>query len=336
MKKLSLTNKLIYLVNSLIAVSLLLSYLLPWVSPKAAPSFAVLSLLEPVLLLLNLLFIVYWVISLKKQFILSSITLGIGYFIISPIYKFEEKNTSMNEDLKIMTYNVRMFNHWKWILDKNIPYKIKSFVEDKDPDILLLQEFHRIENPKFEYPYKYIKIKNQKSNIGLAIFSKYKILHKGSLELKNTANNIIFADILKEKDTIRIYNLHLQSLELNTNAKNFGQENSEKLLARLRERFKIQAEQTEEFLIHEANWKGKKIVAGDFNNTAYSWVYKQIINNKKDAFIEAGKDFGKTFNYWFPLRIDFILTDKDAKINKFKVFDKKYSDHFPTEARIHW
>lgn len=336
MERLSFTNKLLYIVNCLLAISLLLSYLLPWVSPKVVPNFAIFSLLEPVLLLLNLMFIVYWILQLKKQFLLSSITLCIGYFIISPLYKFEEKNTSKNNDLKIMTYNVRNFNHWRWIPDENIPNKIKSFIEDKNPDVLLFQEFHGLEDPDFNYPYKYIKIKNKKSNIGLAIYSKFKIIHKGSLELQNTANNIIYADILKEKDTIRVYNLHLQSLELNTNAKNFGQENSEKLIARLRDGFKIQAQQTTTFLNHETKWKGKKIIAGDFNNTAYSWVYKQIFDSKKDAFLEAGKGFGKTFNYWFPLRIDFILTNKNANVNKFIVFDKKYSDHFPVQARIHW
>ena len=94
--------------------------------------------------------------------------------------------------------------------------------------------------------------------------------------------------------------------------------------------------QTEVFLEHEKQWKGKKIVAGDFNNTSYSWVYNQISKDKKDAFIEAGKGFGKTFNYWFPMRIDFILTDENAIINKFNSFSEKNSDHFPIQAKINW
>jgi len=335
-KNLSFINKIIYLLNSLLATALLLSYLLPYVSPKTLSSFAILSLLVPVLILVNAFFVIYWLLQLKKQLLLSAIILGIGYFVTSPLYKFDESKSSLNTDLKIMSYNVRMFNHWQWIEEEDIPNKISQFVSAKEPDILLLQEFHNTDNPSFDYPYKYIKLKNTNSNIGLAIYSNYKIINKGSLELTDTSNNIIFADVLKGKDTIRIYNLHLQSLELNAEAENFGQENSEKLLARLKAGFKKQAEQTEEFLLHEANWKGKKIVSGDFNNTAYSWVYNQISNNKKDAYIEAGKGFGKTYNYAFPLRIDFILTDENAIINQFTSFNEKNSDHFPIQARINW
>lgn len=235
-----------------------------------------------------------------------------------------------------MSYNVRMFNHWKWINDEQIPQKINNFISEKSPDILLFQEYYVLEKQQFSYPYKFIKTKNYKANVGLAIYSKFPIINRGSLQLENTSNNIIFVDILKEKDTIRIYNVHLQSLELNTDQENFGQESSEKLIGRLKSGFQKQAKQSEIFLAHEKKWKGKKIIAGDFNNTSFSWVYNQISKNKKDAFVEAGKGFGKTFNYWFPMRIDFILTDNDAIINNFSSFSEKNSDHFPIQARINW
>jgi endonuclease/exonuclease/phosphatase family metal-dependent hydrolase len=315
---------------------LLFSYLLPYISPNVLPTFAILSLLVPILIVINIIFVVYWIIKLKKHFIISTLILIIGWFFTPPIYKFTDNTSSLNNDVKVMSYNVRMFNHWKWIDEDNIPEKINNLILEKSPDILLFQEYYNLEKQQFSYPYKYIKTKNKKAQIGFAIYSKFPIINKGSLELENTTNNIIFADIVKEKDTIRVYNLHLQSLELNTDKENFGQENSEKLIARLKEGFKKQAVQAATFLAHEKQWKGKKIVAGDFNNTSYSWVYNQISKNKKDAFIEAGKGFGKTFNYWFPMRIDFILTDENAIINQFNSFSEKNSDHFPIQAKINW
>jgi endonuclease/exonuclease/phosphatase family metal-dependent hydrolase len=170
----------------------------------------------------------------------------------------------------------------------------------------------------------------------LAIYSKHKILNAGSLDFKNTNNNVIYADIVKEKDTIRIYNTHFQSLQIKPNEDNFGEKDSGKLIKRVSKSFKKQAAQTSLFLQHEQQWKGKKIVCGDFNNTAYSWMYHEISKNKKDAFLEAGKGFGKTYNYWFPLRIDFILTDKNAIVNRFSNFSEKHSDHFPIQAKINW
>ena len=43
---------------------------------------------------------------------------------------------------------------------------------------------------------------------------------------------------------------------------------------------------------------------------------------------------GKTFNYLYPMRIDFILPDNNFDVNNFKTFDVEYSDHFPILARI--
>ena len=129
----------------------------------------------------------------------------------------------------------------------------------------------------------------------------------------------------------------MQSLEINPSKENFGQDNSEKLVARLKERFKKQAEQTEVFLDHQKNWNGKLIIAGDFNNTSYSWVYKKISAQKKDAFLMSGSGFGKSYNYWFPLRIDFILTDTSANIHQFETFtEEKNSDHFPIISSVSW
>ena len=73
---------------------------------------------------------------------------------------------------------------------------------------------------------------------------------------------------------------------------------------------------------------------GDFNNTAFSWIYKKLSEDKKDAFIEAGRGFGKSFDYIFPFRIDFILTDTEIKTQKFDTYRVNYSDHYPIMTRI--
>ena len=320
----------------MVAVCLLISYLLPYISPKSLPIIAILSLFAPILLVINIVFVVYWIINLKKHYFLSLVILLVGWFFSNPIYKFTENKSSFNDDIKLMSYNVRMFNHWKWIDDQNIPKKINDFIVEKAPDVLLFQEYYNLEKQQFSYPYKYIKTKNKERNVGLAIFSEFPIVNEGSLDFKKTMNNIIFADIVIKKDTISISNMHLQSLGLKTNKENFGHKTSEKLIGRLKEGFKQQAEQTEDFLKHQKNWKGKTIIAGDFNNTSYSWVYNEISKDKRDAFIEAGKGFGKTFDYWFPMRIDFILSDETATINSFKNYNVNYSDHFPIQARINW
>jgi len=334
MKKKSFFDSLLFLLNSLFATLLLLSYLLPYISPMSFSLLAVISLFVPILFIVNFLFFIYWLLKLKKQLLISVIVLSVGWFASPPLYIVSNKKVVSKNNLKVMSFNVRMFNFYKWSSDKELAQKTIDFIHEKSPDILAIQEFYTSQKVHFSYPYNYLKMKSRKNKFGLALFSKYPIVNSGSLDFNDSANNIIFVDIVKEQDTIRVYNIHLESLKINPNKEHFGEENNQKLLGRMQTTFKKQAFQTEQFLAHEKNWGGKKIVLGDFNNTAFSWVYSKIKSDKKDAFIEAGEGFGKTFNYLLPMRIDFILTSTDIDINQFNTFNENFSDHFPIQANL--
>ncbi|PCI11381.1 MAG: endonuclease [Flavobacteriaceae bacterium] len=338
MKKLSWVDKILFLLNSLLAATLLLSNLLPYLSPKTFGIITVFSLAVPVLIVLNILFVTYWIVKLKKQFLLSVLILAVGFNQLNLLYKIADKEILLTDDLKVMSYNVRLFNIYKWKKEgKEETLKLVSdFIENKDPDIICFQEFLTDYDVNFDYQYKYIQRNANKkiSYFGLAIFSKYKIINKGSLNFKESANNTIFVDIIKNKDTIRVYNVHLESQQIQLNKENFGEKDTERLLKRLRKTFQKQVTQAEQIVTHEATCKYKTIVMGDFNNTAFSWAYHKIKVDKNDAFVEAGKGFGKSYDYFFPARIDFILTDKAFEINNFKTYNIKYSDHFPIMARL--
>lgn len=333
MKKLSIINKLFFLINNIFAILLLVGFAVPFISPELFPKLSVLSLAVPVLIIVNIIFAIYWLIGLKKQFILSATCLLIGFFISTPLYIFYNKNKTANNQLSIMNYNVRLFNNYNWINDKDISTKITKFITDEDPGILCIQEHHL--SSKIEYPFKYVKTIKGNSLFGQAIYSKYKIINKGSLDFKNSANNAIFIDLIKDRDTVRIYNIHLQSLGLNVNKENFGQKSSEKLLKRLSNEFVIQQKQIEQITKHKKDCKYPIIICGDLNNTAYSWTYRNLKSTMKDSFIESGKGFGKTFELkQIPLRIDFIFADKAFIFTEHKNYKKNYSDHEPIMAKI--
>ncbi len=334
MKNLALFDKFIFILNSLFATLLLLSYLNYYVSPVTISFFALISLLIPVLIAINILFLIYWLIRLKKQIFLSFFVLAIGYQYLTKLYTFKDKEVILTDDVKIMSYNVRMFNLYKWIKENNVDEKIYEFINSKDPDILCIQEFHPSLKKGLKYPYEYIKISNENNHFGHAIFSKYKIINSGSLNFSNTTNNAIFADIVRNNDTVRVYNIHLESLNLNPKEDYFTQENSEKFKTRVQNAFKIQVNQVSLILLHQEKITYKSIICGDFNNTAFSYVYHQLRKGKNDAFEVAGKGFGRTFDYKLPVRIDYILTDNRIKVNNFKTYDVKFSDHFPIMARL--
>ena len=337
MKKLNVIDKIIFFFNSLIAAILLLSYLLQYVEPKHFANLSVLSLAVPLLIILNILFVIYWLLKVKKQLILSLLVLIIGYSHVLSLYKFSSsKNIDNENNISIMNYNVRLFNLYDWIPEKDIESQIVSIIKDEQPDIVSFQEYYKHDNVDLSfYRYKYENLSGQKVENGQAIFSKYPIVNSGSIDFPDTENNAIFADVVKGIDTIRIYNVHLQSSGINTDVNKLKSENSERLFKRVVKTFKKQQSQAELFLIHKNESPYKVIVCGDFNNTPYSYVYRKIKGEFVDAFEEAGNGFGRTFDFkYFPVRIDFILVDESFSVNGFKSFSEKLSDHFPILARV--
>jgi endonuclease/exonuclease/phosphatase family metal-dependent hydrolase len=262
--------------------------------------------------------------------------LAMGYPYLTKFYSFSEKKILLTDDVKIMSYNVRMFNLYNWINNESVDENIYDFITNTDPDILCIQEFYPDAAIGFKYPYKYVKISNKNKQFGHAIFSKYEIVNSGALNFSNSGNNVIFADIVKNNDTVRIYNAHLESLKINPNKEKLTQENTQKFRLRVENAFKKQANQAILLKNHMNKTTHKTVLCGDFNNTAFSWVYNTLKTNKNDAYEIAGKGFGKTYNAAFPLRIDFILTDKAIEINHFKTFDVPFSDHFPIMAHINF
>lgn len=332
MKKLSFFDKIIFVFNIIGAILLLLSYILPYLPPKGFFVLSVLSLGVSVLIIINVLFFMYWLFKLKKQLILSLTVLTIGYITYGSLYKFSSsKNIDTGNNIKVMNYNVRLFNLYDWIPEEDIDIKITDFIKKESPDILSIQDYHP--NPDMDFSffkYKYEKLSGKKLKSGQVIFSQFPIINSGSLEFPNTANNAIFADVVKDKDTIRIYNIHLQSLKIDTDVEKLKKENTSYLFNRVGSTFKMQQSQTELFLAHKKQCKYKMIITGDFNNTAYSYVYKSIKGDLNDTFIEAGNGFGRTYDFkFFPVRIDFMLADEAFAVNGFKTYTERYSDHYP-------
>ena len=337
MKKLSFLNKFIFFINNIFALLFIVSFVIPYIPPKSFPLLSVLSLATPILILIHLLFILYWLLNgFKKQFFLSSFCILLAISFSHFPYKFKDTKSTSTNSFKVMNFNVRLFNLYDWFDDKEIPAKIDTFIEENDPDILAIQEYYPAKNSSFKYPYKYVKLKGKRKNFGQAIYSKYKIINKGSVDFKTSSNNAIFIDILKDKDTIRVYNIHLESFGIkaqNVDFTNFDEKKSKKLLQRLSNSFTKQQAQVEQFLQHKNKVNYKTIICGDFNNTAYSWAYRQIKGKLNDSFLEAGKGFGKTFSFnKYPLRIDFILVDPKFKINQHQNFEINLSDHEPILA----
>lgn len=341
MRGLNWFEKFLFLLNSLFAVALLFSYLLPFIPPSTFALLSVFSLAVPLFIIINIIFLLYWMFRLKKHFLLSLIVLGIGYNHLTSIYEvsssFEE--SGKEKGMKILTYNVKQFNQFGWTDEEDMPGKIAGFVKKKDPDIIALQEYFREEiNISRSYPHRFVELKTPNAEFGLAIFSKYPIIKRGSLKFPTSSNNdAIYADVVIGKDTLRVINVHLQSYSVKPKMDRIEKEESKRVFRGMGQTFVRQEEQMDIVLSLIRETPHKSIVVGDYNNTPYSYIYRKLrAEGFKDAFKEAGNGFGRTFNYkFFPLRIDYIMPQDSIEVLSFETFEGvPHSDHFPIQATL--
>ncbi len=336
---------MIFLFNIVLTILTFLAYVLPFLAPKLFPLLSVLTLFLPLFLILNGLFFLYWIIQFKKQMILSGFVLLLGITFINKFYKFSELNLTENSnDFKVMSYNVRLFNLFHWIDDVNVTQNIRGFINDQNPDILCIQEYSTNANVNLRvYKYQFVLMLGNKIKTGQAIFSKFPIVNSGQIIFPKSNNNAVFADIKKGKDTIRVYNIHLESLkitpdidEINKGKNDIDQQKSMDLLRRISKAFTAQQLQAELIKKHKEGSIYPILICGDMNNSAYSYVYRSIRGTLKDSFEEAGSKFGETYSFkFYPARIDYIFADAKFKVKQFTSFPEfKNSDHFPIMSRL--
>ncbi len=339
-----------FFINSLLLVGQILSYLSPFVSPSIFWPIAFFGLLFPVFFILNLLFICYWLILMKKPFWANLIVLLIGMNSIGTLIgNSEEENAIEKENsFSIMSYNVRLFNAYNWIKKEGVKNEIFDLFNHMNTDILCIQEFYAPKQlPKLDYPFQHIGLQNKKSQWHMAIYSKFNQINKGTVSIKGERmnNTCIFSDMVFKGDTIRIYNIHLASNWFDKRDLAFMEnpEISKKaikkgvfgIVKRLKYSFKKRAIQVEVIKQHMEKSPYTIIVCGDFNDTPNSYAYNRISEGLEDAFLNKGKGIGSTFLGKIPfLRIDYILHSTKFKTNTFTTHQQKLSDHKAIESSL--
>tara|TARA_B100000945_G_scaffold315502_1_gene314790 strand:- start:77 stop:1090 length:1014 start_codon:yes stop_codon:yes gene_type:complete len=301
-------------------------------------NFYIIDLFFPYIIISNILFFLYWIIRYKWPFILF-IPFTVFYNNWALIYNFPNNVIrNSNNSSKIMSYNVRLFNKYSWINNTDVPERILRFIDTKKPDLICFQEYSVKDAPDFiQYPYKFIHKTKFGGNSGLAIFSKYKIVNQGSISFQDSNNGAIFSDVLIKNDTIRIYNIHLESLRMNLSEKNkLSIDESNNIPLKLNRVFDKQIEQIKLFQAFDKKNFYPTIICTDLNNSQFSEVYNKIRGQKIDCFKSKGEGLGATFSYkLFPFRIDYIFLDQKFKIYQFETFTKvDYSDHKPIMAEF--
>lgn len=283
---------------------------------------------------------------------LVALIIGFKFFALTLQFNTPDENV---EGLSVLSYNVRLFNIGQPQDDKKSLTKNSiQWVKDHSADIKCFQEFHQnntvptfnsikqiSEGGKYEYKYEIMEGNATKNSYGLATFSRYPIINSGKVFQTNWTNGAIFTDIKIDNDTIRVYNTHLESMNIHADDLNNLEgirENYKDTYYKLKSGTTIRAAQVDILKEHIQSSPYPVIVVGDFNDVPYSYTYftmKSILNN---AYEDAGRGFGFTFNrVLFFLRIDQIFYDESFSVKNFKTYrEVDYSDHYPISAIFNW
>jgi len=346
--------------NFILVAAFLLACVAPYLNPVSWWFISWLGFTFPVLLILMVISILFWLFWKPRYSLLLLLVLLAGWKNISVFYAFHF-STDFNYEkpagvLRVVTWNVARFIEIK--KNNNAGSQIRSKMMeqllDQDADILCLQEFHSsglndyYDNisyirKKLRYPFFYFSYDEDgsKQYYSSIIFSRLPIIDSGIVYYPSPSFHepLMHADIKFNGDTVRVFTTHLQSVQFKkrdyqriNEIKNYEDSlvsNSKTIFSKLRkgiEKRSIQANVIKDELRQS---RYPVIFCGDFNDVPNSYTYFTIRGNMQDAFLAKGSGMGRSFTSISPtLRIDYILASKDLSVLQFDRIKKKYSDHY--------
>lgn len=345
--------------NYVFVTAIVLSYLSNFINPNFIWIFSFFGILYPLFLIANLFFILVWIYLRKPYFFLSLfvILLGCGHIGKYLQFSFTDSDSINNRAINILSFNVQNFSkEHSGVFNKEVQEKTFQFLEEQNADIVCIQEYSyageniyashaqlkkRLRSNNYLYE-SYFK-PGQGKVVGLVSFSRYPIVGKGIFDMEDTRKFGIFTDLKIHHDTIRVYNIHLESIRLNADdyiylTSNSTRETDYKGNARLVVKkmimaYKKRARQVDVLQKHIKDSPYPIIISGDFNDTPVSYTYHQLASNYQDAFACKGSGIGNTLIGKIPaFRIDYVLYDKSFTPLSYEEINIELSDHYPIKS----
>ena len=374
-----LTKKVFIIANVSVAMLFLLGCYAEWIFTKEFWFVGLLTLAAFYLLITLFLFFIFWLFVRSKWSLLFIIILIAGWRHIIKIIPLrpsaEFALQKQNDAVRIMSWNVAQFDILNYKKDPSIHDHMIDLINHYQPDIACFQEmvagdsvidlnnsyyrkysFYSIVDFEISlhfadeyYSYNWKENYLNSQHFGIIIFSKYPIINRHTITTYPNDYNSIFqyVDIVKATDTLRVFNIHLQSLKFTpvnlqyidnpTIESESDIQNSKNIIVKLKKGFLRRQSQADRIKEEIDKSPYPVIVCGDFNDVPNSYAYKTIGNGMKNAFTEKGAAIGRTFSGISPtLRIDNIFADKNFDVKQYVRIKKKLSDHFPIIADLHY
>jgi len=343
---------IILLLNLLAVFALLLSYLSIIIPPDKFWIPAFFGMAYPFIVTANFLFILFWLFFKPKYSIFSLAFVIAGFGFLSRYFQLGGKKLDEG-GIKVLSYNVRHFEGFEKGDQKKNADKIVDFLNQQESDIICLQETRLRRNSIFNLANTVKKLKSiehyhyarASGTYGLVTMTRFPIVGMNEIRFENSGNMAIFTDIIINKDTVRVFNVHLQSYQIDPNKYNIidspgiDEEKDIKevrdMSKKLKKAFERRAQQVRNVRKQIDDSPYPVIICGDFNDTPVSYTYQTMRGDFNDAFISSGKGFGRTYVGKLPsFRIDNIFYSSQFESFNFKTYGFKMSDHLPVSCSL--
>lgn len=228
--------------NALLVLFCLLACLSPFLQPGNNAFIALLGMGFPLLFGAVLLGGLYWMVKKSKWVWLHLVVIAAGLYQFShtfgfhPLASFKQQKDSTS--LRIATWNLSSWGLTKRNNTNKINYRqeMTTLLAQTNADVICLQEYHFLREKTFRdsiipeladrgFKYAYFCRANYTMRMfrsahvtGLAIVSKYPITDTAHFDYSDHdfSESLIYADILFQNKTIRIFTTHLESVRFET------------------------------------------------------------------------------------------------------------------------
>ncbi|MDO7850667.1 endonuclease/exonuclease/phosphatase family protein [Hymenobacter convexus] len=273
-------------------------------------------------------------------------------------------------EVSLLSANVRIFNVYAQLREPDNASSIGliRWLATSPADVLCLQEFYNephgsgqdkdifrseeyLGRSSGRHSFVSVTLTNKAgAEFGLAIFSRFPIVRRGTISFgKLSQNHAMWADVARpaartgrgRPDTIRVFNLHLQSMSMAdadlaaaTESRAGLRQKAPNLLRRFRNGAVARGTQVDTVLARVARSPYPVLLAGDLNDLPYSYPYDQLADHLQNAWATVGLGIGATYHGRLPgLRIDQQFASPQWQVLGCQVHrEMKWSDHFPVEA----
>ena len=336
-----------------VVVMLLLGYS-DRIHPADHPLVSTLGMAFPILLVINMAFLLFWLIFKWTRAWVPVVGFILAYVPISIYMPINVSQSPPEGALKLVSYNVCSYGgNYKY--EQGFE-KVRDYLVDEQADIVCLQEdndtwrrycFLQYEDKGLAYNDTVVLCHDSQRFNCLGIHTRFPIIRREQIQYSTASNNGSVAWWLQvDKDTVVVVNNHFESCHLNQEdreqyrqlmkvemARDSVRAESHLLMVKLAEANAKRSQQIEAVCEYVDQYIGTYpvIVCGDFNDNPISFSRHMMAKRLQDCFVETGRGIGLSYNQKaFSFRIDHIFCSSDITPYQCYVDSKMdASDHFP-------